>query len=115
MVGERRLFRFSGKLRNKGDESAYNFPRLEVKGCMKKSLYAVLSLMVVVLLSAFFLPERAGEPAEKKFFGALPGLFYMEEKSIKEIETITGLPSGTIRSSLSRGRQHLKQYLEARI
>lgn len=46
---------------------------------MKKSLYAVLSLMVVVLLSAFFLPERAGEPAEKKFFGALPGLFYMEE------------------------------------
>lgn len=42
-------------------------------------------------------------------------LFYMEEKSIKEIETITGLPSGTIRSSLSRGRQHLKQYLEARI
>ena len=45
---------------------------------MKKSLYAVLSLMVVVLLSAFFLPEHAGEQTEKRFFGALPSLFYME-------------------------------------
>lgn len=39
-------------------------------------------------------------------------LFYMEEKSIKEIEVITGMPSGTIRSHLSRARGHLKQYLE---
>ena len=40
-------------------------------------------------------------------------LFYMEEKSIKEIEMITGMPSGTIRSHLSRGRRHLKEYLES--
>lgn len=53
---------------------------------MKKGLYAVLSLMVIVLLSAFFLPERAGEQAEKRFFGALPGLFYMEEKTEPENE-----------------------------
>lgn len=39
-------------------------------------------------------------------------LFYMEDKSIKEIEMITGMPSGTIRSHLSRGRRHLKEYLE---
>lgn len=39
-------------------------------------------------------------------------LFYMEEKSIKEIEAITGMPSGTIRSYLSRGRLHLKSFLE---
>ena len=39
-------------------------------------------------------------------------LFYMEEKSVKEIEVITGMPSGTIRSHLSRARRHLKQYLE---
>ena len=39
-------------------------------------------------------------------------LFYMEDKSIKEIEIITGMPSGTIRSHLSRGRRHLKEYLE---
>ena len=39
-------------------------------------------------------------------------LFYIEEKSIKEIEIITGMPSGTIRSHLSRGRRHLKEYLE---
>ena len=39
-------------------------------------------------------------------------LFYMEEKSIKEIETITGMPSGTVRSHLSRGRRHLKEYLD---
>lgn len=53
---------------------------------MKKGLYAVLSLMVIVLLSAFFLPERAGENVEKKFFGALPGLFYMEKKAGLEKE-----------------------------
>ncbi len=39
-------------------------------------------------------------------------LFYMEEKSIKEITGITGMPSGTVRSCLSRGRAHLKVYLE---
>ena len=38
-------------------------------------------------------------------------LFYMEDKTIKEIQTITGMPSGTIRSHLSRGRRHLKEYL----
>ncbi len=38
-------------------------------------------------------------------------LFYMEDKSIKEIEAVTGLPSGTIRSCLSRGRKHLKEFL----
>ena len=39
-------------------------------------------------------------------------LYYMEDKPIKEIETITGMPSGTVRSHLSRAREHLKQYLE---
>ena len=39
-------------------------------------------------------------------------LFYMEEKSVKEIEIITGMPSGTVRSHLSRGRRHLKEYLD---
>lgn len=39
-------------------------------------------------------------------------LFYMEDKSIKEIEAITGMPSGTIRSHLSRARQHLREYLD---
>ena len=39
-------------------------------------------------------------------------LFYMEDKSIKEIEAITGMPSGTVRSHLSRARVHLRQFLE---
>ncbi len=39
-------------------------------------------------------------------------LYYMEEKSVKEIEIITGMPSGTVRSHLSRGRRHLKEYLD---
>lgn len=39
-------------------------------------------------------------------------LFYMEDKSVKEIEIITDMPSGTVRSHLSRGRRHLKEYLE---
>ncbi len=38
-------------------------------------------------------------------------LFYMEDKSIKDIEKITSMPSGTIRSHLSRARKHLKEYL----
>lgn len=47
---------------------------------MKKGLYAVLSLLVVVLLSAFFLPERAGElSSDKRFFASIPSLFYMEK------------------------------------
>ena len=39
-------------------------------------------------------------------------LFYMEDKSIKEIEAITEMPLGTIRSCLSRGRNHIKEYME---
>lgn len=39
-------------------------------------------------------------------------LFYMEDKSVKEIEAITGMPSGTIRSHLSRARRHLKEHLD---
>ena len=39
-------------------------------------------------------------------------LFYMEEKSIREIMGIMEMPSGTVRSCLSRGRHHLRQYLE---
>lgn len=39
-------------------------------------------------------------------------LFYMEDKSIKEIETIMDMPSGTVRSHLSRARAHLRDYLK---
>lgn len=39
-------------------------------------------------------------------------LFYMEEKSVKDIEKIMDMPSGTVRSHLSRARAHLKSYLE---
>lgn len=38
-------------------------------------------------------------------------LFYMEEKSIKEIVSITGMPSVTVRSHLFRARAHLKAFL----
>lgn len=40
-------------------------------------------------------------------------LFYMEEKSIKEIEQITDMPSGTVRSHLSRARAHLREHLSS--
>lgn len=39
-------------------------------------------------------------------------LFYMEEKSIKEISAITDMSSGAVRAHLFRGRKHLKQYLK---
>ena len=35
-------------------------------------------------------------------------LFYMEERSIKEISAIMGVPTGTVKSLLSRGRSNLK-------
>ena len=38
-------------------------------------------------------------------------LFYLEDFSIKKIAGITGLSDGTIKSHLSRGRNHLKEFL----
>jgi RNA polymerase sigma-70 factor (ECF subfamily) len=39
-------------------------------------------------------------------------LFYMEEKSLKEIGVITGLSVNTVKSHLRRAKEHLKTYLE---
>ena len=39
-------------------------------------------------------------------------LFHLEEFSYKEIEEITGMPEGTIKSYLSRARKLLKGKLE---
>lgn len=39
-------------------------------------------------------------------------LFHLEEFSYKEIEEITGMPEGTVKSYLSRARKLLKQKLE---
>ena len=39
-------------------------------------------------------------------------LFYMEDKTVKDIEAITGMPSGTVRSHLFRARKHLREYLD---
>jgi len=38
-------------------------------------------------------------------------LFYMEDKSLIQISTITGMPLNTIKSHLSRGRSHLSTHL----
>ncbi len=40
-------------------------------------------------------------------------LFYMEEKSLKEITAITGINPATVRSHLHRARQHLRKILKA--
>lgn len=39
-------------------------------------------------------------------------LFYLEEMSYKEIETITGMPEGTLKSYLNRGRQLIREKIE---
>ena len=39
-------------------------------------------------------------------------LFYFEDRSIKEISSILGMPSGTVKYHLSMGRNHLKQYIQ---
>jgi len=38
-------------------------------------------------------------------------LFYMDDLSVKEISSVLGLPSGTVRSHLSRGRDHLRKLI----
>lgn len=39
-------------------------------------------------------------------------LFYMEDRPVKEISSILGIPGGTVRSHLSRGREHLRKIIE---
>ena len=91
---------------------------------MKKGLYVVFSLLVVALLSAFFLPERAGEVStDKRFFASMPSLFYMEndddeleeERQIKvylnEEERICSIPlekyvAGVVASEMPAGFHH---------
>lgn len=38
-------------------------------------------------------------------------LFYFEDRSIKEIAAILGIPQGTVKYHLSMGRTHLKQHI----
>ncbi len=39
-------------------------------------------------------------------------LFYFEDRSIKEISAIMGMPQGTVKYQLSMGRTHLKQHIQ---
>ena len=39
-------------------------------------------------------------------------LFYFEDRSIKEISAILGMPQGTVKYQLSMGRNHLKQHIQ---
>lgn len=39
-------------------------------------------------------------------------LFYMEEQPIKDIALITGMPEGTVKSHLSRGKEKMTVYLK---
>ena len=36
----------------------------------------------------------------------------MEDRPVKEISAILGIPTGSVRAYLTRGRQHIKTYLE---
>lgn len=39
-------------------------------------------------------------------------LFYMEDLSIQKIASITGMPTGTVKSHLTRGKEKLSNYLK---
>ena len=39
-------------------------------------------------------------------------LFYMEDRPVKEVAAILDIPAGSVRAYLTRGRHHLKSYLE---
>lgn len=36
-------------------------------------------------------------------------LFYLEDRQVREIAAILGIPAGTVKSDLSRGREHLRK------
>lgn len=51
--------------------------------------------------------------------GALPEkeraallLFYMEDRPVKEVAAVLEIPAGSVRAYLTRGRRHIKEYLE---
>ena len=54
-----------------------------------------------------YMAIRALSPPER----AVVLLFYMEERSIKEIQAIMSMPLGTVLSHLSRARRHLKKLM----
>lgn len=66
--------------------------------------------------------ESSGDYRYETLYRALEGLppnektalllFYMEDKAIMEIALIMMKPPGTIKSYLSRGREHLKRIME---
>lgn len=66
--------------------------------------------------------ESSGDYRYEALYRALEGLppnektalllFYMEDKAIMEIALIMMKPLGTIKSYLSRGREHLKRIME---
>lgn len=39
-------------------------------------------------------------------------LFYMEDKPVKEVAAILDIPASSVRAYLTRGRRHIKDYLE---
>lgn len=39
-------------------------------------------------------------------------LFYMEDRPVKEVAAILDIPTGSVRAYLTRGRQHIKSFLE---
>ena len=39
-------------------------------------------------------------------------LFYMEDRPVKEISAILNIPQGTVRSQLTRGREHLRNKIK---
>jgi len=39
-------------------------------------------------------------------------LFYMEDRPVKEVAAILDIPAGSVRAYLTRGRQHIKSFLE---
>jgi RNA polymerase sigma-70 factor (ECF subfamily) len=70
----------------------------------------------------FYQEESACSEADKTLYLALEKLdgkereivllFYMEEKPLKAISVITGLPVNTVKSHLRRAKGRLKIYLE---
>lgn len=123
-----RIFRDIGKFRGESKLStwigaiAYN---MSITYLRKKGKNIMVSV-------DDYLPVASGKPAVEsadealdkssmkkivhRVIGSLPvqyrtviTLFYLEELSYKEIEEITGMPDGTIKSYLNRGRQAIRE------
>lgn len=75
--------------------------------CRGVTGYRIIRLRLPVPAQLYRAMDRLPEKEKASI-----SLFYFEDRSIKEIAAILGIPQGTVKYHLSMGRTHLKQHIQ---